>query len=130
MRRFLKDFLKFLYRTFGSIYGRGERLDRGRGRQEFMEADDYQRFRCPGQGVCLSVPSGVQLAPTSPEFVEGEFSQGGLPFYGILRRSPMGGRSLERHKGDVIFLLPALPSEGGQLFHQEAHQRPLLAVVG
>jgi hypothetical protein len=35
LRRFLEDFLKFLYRTLGSIYGRRERLDRGRGRQEF-----------------------------------------------------------------------------------------------
>jgi hypothetical protein len=42
----------------------------------------------------------------------------------------MGGRTLERHKGDVVVLLPTLPSEGGQLFHQEFHQRALLAVVG
>jgi hypothetical protein len=80
--------------------------------------------------ISLSTPTGAQLASTSPKLVEGEFSQGGLPFYGVLRRSPMGGRSLERHKGDVIFLLPTLPCEGGQLFHQEVHQRPLLAVVG
>src|SRR5215211_7552294 len=34
------------------------------------------------------------------------------------------------HQGDVVLLLPALSSEGVELFHQEVHQRPLPAVLG
>jgi hypothetical protein len=69
LRRFLEDFLKFLYRTLGSIYGRRERLDWGRGRQEFMGADDYQRFGCPDQGVCTSrlEPLSYVLSPLAFE---------------------------------------------------------------
>ena len=91
MRRFLKDFLKFLYRTLGSIYGRGERLDRGRDRQEFMEADDYQRFRCPGQGVCTSrfEPLSYVLSPLAFEssFVgfEGLLAHFEAPLLGVGR---------------------------------------------
>jgi hypothetical protein len=61
----------------------------------------------------LSVPSGVQLAPTSPKLGEGVFYE--LRMCYVLGSSASCSGALQGKEGDVVLLLPALPYEGVEI---------------